>query len=156
EAREAVQKASHCQVFMVDNLNSVPVWAIDFLCRLVTGEADSKRQLYTDDDDVVYEMRRLVLLNGINPPADRADFQDRVLPIQSARLPDDQRGTEADIGAPHDRERGRWLGAILELLSRAIAREPSLELAELPRLADWGRYAAAVYVARGDGATTFW
>ena len=56
--------------------------------RLVTGEADSKRRLYTDDEDVIIELRRAVLLNGINVPTDRGDVLDRALVVELERIPD--------------------------------------------------------------------
>ena len=58
---------------MLDNQNTIPEWGADTLCRLVMGEADSKRRLYTDDEDVIIELRRAVILNGINLPTDRGD-----------------------------------------------------------------------------------
>jgi hypothetical protein len=51
---EVLPKQSHCQVLMIDNASSFPERAEDMVCRLVTGEADSKRQFYTDDHDIIY------------------------------------------------------------------------------------------------------
>ena len=49
DPRDFLQKAMHAYIVMLDNQNTIPEWAADTLCRLVTGEADSKRRLYTDD-----------------------------------------------------------------------------------------------------------
>jgi hypothetical protein len=76
DPRDLLQKASHAFAVMLDNQNTTPEWAADTLCRLVTEEADSKRKLYTDDEDVIVELRRTVLLNGINVPTDRDDVLD--------------------------------------------------------------------------------
>ncbi len=43
DPRDFLQKASHAYLVMLDNQNTIPEWAADTLCRLVTGEADSKR-----------------------------------------------------------------------------------------------------------------
>jgi energy-coupling factor transporter ATP-binding protein EcfA2 len=43
DPRDFLQKASHAYVVVLDNQNTIPEWAADVLCRLVTGEADSKR-----------------------------------------------------------------------------------------------------------------
>src|SRR5215217_1172560 len=51
DPRDFLQKAMHAYIVMLDNQNTIPEWASDTLCRLVTGEADSKRRLYTDDED---------------------------------------------------------------------------------------------------------
>lgn len=155
DAREIVQKLAHCQVALLDNLGSIPEWAIDTLCRAVTGEGDAKRKLYSDEEDVVFEFRRAVLLNGINPPADRPDFTDRLLPVEMERIPDDQRQEEAAIWARFAERQAAWLGAIATLLSQAMQVYPAVRTQWLPRLADWGRWAMAVYQAAGWGAEQF-
>jgi len=97
DPRDFLQKASHAYFVMLDNQNTVPEWAADTLCRLVTGEADSKRRLYTDDEDVIVELRRVVLLNGINVPTDRGDVLDRSLVVELERIPDGERKTEEEL-----------------------------------------------------------
>lgn len=147
DPRDALQKASHCAIVLCDNLSHLADWQSDMLCRWVTGEGDSKRVLYTDDDDFIVEIKRLVLLNGINPPADRADFQDRCLPIDLDRIPDDQRKPEEEIWAVFEQQHAGWLSCLFDLLSVAMKLKDSLRLPSLPRLADWGKWAAAVYEA---------
>ena len=48
-----------------DNLSHLPDWLSDGLCRLTSGGGLSKRQLYTDIDEVVLDARRPALLTGI-------------------------------------------------------------------------------------------
>jgi energy-coupling factor transporter ATP-binding protein EcfA2 len=155
DPRDALQKASHCAVVLCDNLSHLSYWQVDSLCRWVTGEGDSKRVLYTDDDDFIVELKRLVLLNGVNPPADRSDFLDRCLCLELERIPDNKRKTEREIWATFDREHAKWLGCIFDLLSAAMRIKDGLRLPSLPRLADWGEWAAAVYEAAGWGAAAF-
>ncbi len=87
DPRDFLQKAAHAYIVMLDNQNSIPEWAADTLCRLVTGESASKRSLYTDDEDFILEMKRAVLINGINAPSDRGDVQERTLPLELERIP---------------------------------------------------------------------
>jgi hypothetical protein len=155
DPRDFLQKASHSYIVMLDNVNSVPEWAIDVLCRLVTGEADSKRSLYTDDEDFIYEMKRAVLLNGINAPTDRGDAQDRTLPVELERIPDDKRRSEEELWQAFEREHGRLLGAIFDTLAKTLRARETLQLHRRPRLADWGEYAAAAYNVLGWGVDEF-
>jgi hypothetical protein len=147
--RDFLQKALHAYVVMLDNQNTIPEWAADTLCRLVTGEGDSKRRLYTDDEDVIIELMRAVILNGINVPTDRGDVLDRSLVVELERIPDDERRTEEEMWERFEAEHPKLLGAIFDVLSQAISRRPSLKLSRRPRLADWGEYAAAVYEVMG-------
>ena len=155
DPRDFLQKAMHAYIVMLDNQNTIPEWAADTLCRLVTGEADSKRRLYTDDEDFIIELRRVVLLNGINVPTDRGDVLDRSLVVELERIPDGERKTEEQIWELFARAHPRLLGALFDTLSKAIALKPSMKLSRRPRLADWGEYAASVYEIMGWGAETF-
>jgi hypothetical protein len=85
DPRDFLHKAMHAYIVMLDNQNTIPEWAADSLCRLVTGEADSKRRLYTEDEDFIIELRRAVMLNGINVPTDRGDVLDRSLVVELER-----------------------------------------------------------------------
>ena len=155
DPRDFLQKVLHAFIVMLDNQNTIPEWAADTLCRLVTGEADSKRRLYTDDEDVIIEARRAVALNGINVPTDRGDVLDRMLPVELERIPDRERRTEEELWERFEAEHPKLLGALLDTLSKAIAHKPSLKLSRRPRLADWGKYAASVYEVMGWGAEQF-
>ena len=99
----------HAYIVMLDNQNTIPDWAADTLCRLVTGEADSKRRLYTDDEDFVIELRRAVLLNGINVPTDRGDVLDRSLVVELERIPDGERKTEEELWERFEAEHPKLL-----------------------------------------------
>src|SRR5215217_4067283 len=145
----------HAYVVMLDNQNTIPEWAADTTCRLVTGEADSKRRLYTDDEDVIIELRRAVILNGINVPTERSDVLDRSLVVELERISDGDRKTEDEIWERFAQEHPRLLGALFDVLSKAIALKGSIKLSRRPRLADWGEYAASVYEVMGWGAETF-
>jgi hypothetical protein len=155
DPRDFLQKAMHAFIVMLDNQNTIPEWAADTLCRLVSREADSKRRLYTDDEDVIIELRRAVIVNGINVPTDRGDVLDRSLVVELERIPDGERKTEEELWERFEAEHPKLLGALFDTLSKAIALKPSLKLSRRPRLADWGEYAAAVYEVMGWGAETF-
>src|SRR5829696_54223 len=51
---EFIQKLSHNYLAYFDNISSFKEWISDQLCRAVTGSGFSKRQLWTDDDDIIY------------------------------------------------------------------------------------------------------
>jgi hypothetical protein len=140
---------------LLDNQNSIPEWAADTLCRLVTGESDSKRVLYSDDDDLVWSMKRAVLLNGINPPSERGDVQDRTLPIELERLSRRKRLPEDDFWLQFSFKHPELLGAVFGALSGALRERHTVQLEERPRLADWGLYAAALYKSQGWGVKQF-
>lgn len=77
--REFVQLASHHYFLFLDNLSSLPGWLSDALARACTGDGFSKRELFSDDDDVIYSFQRTICLNGINLVVGRADLLDRCI-----------------------------------------------------------------------------
>jgi hypothetical protein len=104
---------------------------------------------------VIVELRRAVLLNGINVPTDRGDVLDRSLVVELERIPDDERKTEEELWERFEDEHPKLLGALFGVLAEAIAIKPSIKLSRRPRLADWGEYAAAIYEVMGWGAERF-
>lgn len=155
DPRDILQKAMHAYIPMMDNLSSISDAAADTFCRFVTGDGDSKRKLYTDDEDVIVELKRALIFNGINVPTDRGDVLDRMLPVELERIPDGDRKTEEQLWELFAQEHPRILGALFDTLSQALAAKQSLKLSRRPRLADWGEYAAAVYEVMGWGAEQF-
>jgi hypothetical protein len=140
---------------MLDNQSNLSEAMADTMCRLVTGEADSKRKLYSDDEDIIYALRRAILLNGINVPTERGDVLDRALAVELERISDAERRTEEEMWASFGDSHPMLLGAAFTLLSEVIATKPRLALTRTPRLADWGYYAAGVYEAMGWSANRF-
>jgi hypothetical protein len=126
DPRDFLQKSSHCYVVMLDNQSNLSEAMADTLCRLVTGEADSKRKLYSDDEDIIYSLRRAILLNGINVPTERGDVLDRSLAVELERLSDVERKTEEEMWASFDEVHPKLLGEAFGLLSEAIAAKPRL------------------------------
>src|SRR5215212_2326436 len=100
-------------------------------------------------------MQRAVLLNGINPPTDRGDVQDRTLPIELERLNKRRRIPEDDFWMQFSLKHPELLGTVFDALAGALKERHTVKLAEPPRLVDWGLYAAALYEGQGWGVETF-
>ena len=97
----------------------LPAWMSDTFCRAVTGTGNSKRQLYTDDEDVTYQYRRCPGLNGINIVATRGDFLDRVILYECSMIDDADRMEDKELDRKFKEKAPRILGAILDILARA-------------------------------------
>jgi hypothetical protein len=126
-----------------DNLSHLPDWLSDGLCRLTSGGGLSKRQLYTDIDEIVLDARRPALLTGIESTLSRADALDRAVLVELEQIPKRRRRTEDAVWADYEAARPTVLGALLTAASTALRNLPALHLAELPRLADFARWVEA-------------
>jgi hypothetical protein len=77
EDRDLFIAANNGHVLAFDNVSGLPSWISDTLCRLATGGGFAVRQLYTDQDEVLFDAARPVILNGIEDIVTRPDLADR-------------------------------------------------------------------------------
>lgn len=152
---QLAQQLAHNYYVCYDNLSTLSASASDMLCRAVTGDAISKRKLFSDDEDVIYKYRRCVGLNGINLVAERPDLLDRSLLFALPRISEERRRTEDDLATWFAERRPRLVGAILTALSAAMRLVPSIKLSGLPRMADFTVWGCAVAESIGYSREDF-
>lgn len=123
----------------LDNLSGMPGWLSDFLSRAVTGDALTKRELYSDDDVVILIYQRPVLLTSIEIGVLQGDLAERMLPIQLEPITGKNRRTERRLWEEYNKSHPVILGGLLDLAALVWAKLPeaSDKLAERPRMADW-------------------
>ena len=146
---ELVQQLSHHWMAPYDNISKLPEWAADALCLAVTGEGFSKRELYSDDEDIIYHFRRCIGLNGINIVAQKADLLDRSILLRLDPIPDQLRMPEARLWKEFEELRPSILGAAFDALSRAMVLKDSMDLRQVPRMADFVIWGCAIAKALG-------
>lgn len=139
-----VTAASGSWVVGLDNMSGISEWLSDSLCRAVTGEADVRRQLYTDAGLSVFAFRRVLLLNGIDLGGLCGDMAERLLNIQLDPITDEQRGEESEIWSAWSAVKPLLLGALLTEVAGVKAGLPSVRLDRKPRMADFARVLAAL------------
>src|SRR4029453_12519333 len=139
----------------LENLSYLPLWLSDALCRVATGGGLSKRTLYTDTDETSLEIKRPVIINGIEDVATRPDLADRVLQIELEEIPDESRITEKMLRREFEKARPVIFTAILDAVSMALRALPTLKLPPLPRMADAAEWATAGETAFGFKRWTF-
>jgi hypothetical protein len=153
--REFVQLAAHHRTLYLDNLSYLPDWLSDALCRLCTGEGFSKRELYTDDDDIIYSFRGLGGITGINLVVTKPDLLDRAIILSLEPIPEHKRLTEGELWARFEEMRPYIVGAMFDVLAEALRRYPEVKLTKLPRLADFTRWGVAIAEALGHTGDEF-
>jgi hypothetical protein len=155
EDRDLFIAASNGHVLAFDNVSGLPAWISDTLCRLATGGGFAVRQLYTDQDEVLFDAARPVILNGIEDIVTRPDLADRAIFLTLEPIPEERRRPEAELWAAFEVERPRILGVLLETVVEGLKRLPRTRLSKLPRVADFALWATACEPALWP-AGTFW
>jgi hypothetical protein len=135
--------ARNGQVIALDNLSALPNWLSDGICRVATGGGLGKRELYSDLDEVIVDVQRPVILNGIDELASRGDLLDRALIHTLPRIGERERRDERSFWRAFEAARPMLLGALLDAAVTGLARLDSVRLAQLPRMADFARWVSA-------------
>jgi hypothetical protein len=130
-------------VLAFDNLSDMPTWLSDCLCCLATGTAQSKRALYTDDEEYIIEATRPVIVNGIDDMTARPDFASRALAIDLPQIRDDRRQEESDFWTDFAQARPGILGAALSAVAGILAIRDEVRVPSKPRMADFARFGVA-------------
>lgn len=146
---ELIQQLYHHWFPFFDNITYISDTISDDLCRAVTGGGFSKRELYSNDDDVIYNFRRPIGLNGINLVAKRPDLLDRSILFQLDRIPNDKRRQEKKLWSEFELSKPIILGGIFDALSTAMCLYPSISVSQVPRMADFTIWGCAIAQALG-------
>ncbi len=83
---EFVQQLYHNYLAVYDNVKKLPYWFSDEACKAVTGVGNSKRSLYTNDEDIIYNYKRCLMINGINNSLTEPDALDRSILTEFDRI----------------------------------------------------------------------
>ena len=148
DINELIQQLSHNYIAYYDNVSIIKDWVSDVLCRAVTGSGFSKRQLYTDDDDIIYHFLRCIGLNGINIGATKADLLDRSIIILLERISKEKRKRNEEIWKKFNEIKSQLLGYIFDIIVKVInykKQQGSIALTNgFNRMADWEEYAEII------------
>ena len=102
--------ANNSWCLALDNLSHVPPWLSDALCRLSSGGGFATRELFTDQDEIIFDSQRPVLLTSIEEVVTRSDFLDRGLIAWLRAIHEERRRSEAEIFEAFRRVRPQILG----------------------------------------------
>ena len=149
DERDLMIAALNGWILGFDNLSHLPGWLSDALCRLSTGGGFGTRELYTNDDEIVFNAQRPVILNGIDELATRADLMDRAIVIELSRIPAGKRLTEKEFWHVFGLYRPGILGYFLDGMCCALANIGSVKAPTLPRMADFAELVVAAESSLG-------
>ena len=143
EERELMIAANNGHLLAFDNLSGLSPWLSDALCRLASGGSFAVRQLYTDDEEVLFKAARPILLNGIEDVIGRPDLADRAIFLTLGPIGEEQRRSETELWREFELARPAILGALLDAAAHGLKAMGSVHLDRLPRMADFALWATA-------------
>jgi hypothetical protein len=155
EDRDLFIAASNGHLLAFDNVSSLPAWISDTLCRLATGGGFAVRQLYSDQDEVLFDAARPVILNGIEDIVSRPDLADRAVFLTLEPIPEERRRSEQELWAAFEAERPRILGVLLDAVATGLVMLAQTRLERFPRMADFALWATSCETALWPAGTFY-
>jgi hypothetical protein len=115
----------------------------DNFCRFNTGIGYSKRELYADDEEVIFTFARPVFLAGTSPYISQGDLADRCVAIELKRIPKGKRKEKDDM-MPEFRK--RWpsiFGALLDNFVVGLRNIKSVKIEADIRMVGFAKWGVA-------------
>lgn len=130
--------AANSLLLVFDNLSAISDELADSLCKLATGGGFGTRKLYSDDDEVLIDVARPVIVTGIDDLTDREDFLSRSIRIVLPNISKADRVSERVFWSRFDGQAPLILGAVLDAVSAALAGRDRVAgtITGLARMAD--------------------
>lgn len=153
DTRDLLVGARNAWVLSLDNLSGASAELSDALCRISTGGAIAERRLYSNEEEILIEIQRPLILNGIEDPATRPDLADRCIHLVLPQLQCPR--SEAAIERDFQRDAPAIFAALLDGLALAVRDHGRIRIEKLPRMADFALWAAAGVPALGFTADEF-
>ena len=119
-----------------DNISYFDNNMSDDICKAITGFTHNKRELYSDDGEIVLTIKARIILNGVTLNADQTDLISRSIFYESKHVPDNERLTERLFNKKIDSILPYIHDQIFNILSKVLQKYESLE-SEIINKKEW-------------------
>ena len=116
-AEELKNHLANNKVVVFDNTQLLSQEFSDILCGAVTGTAFTKRELYTNSNELVYKLHNTVIINGIDVIPHQSDLLDRTMLFRLNSISEEDVKDEETLEKEFKKARPYILGSIFETLS---------------------------------------
>ena len=142
-------------LLVYENISAIASPLSDCICQLAFGGGFASRTLFTNDERSVIYAQRPVVLVGIDDFVVRGDLRDRAVFLHLTAIPKTSRRLERKIWKAFRADQPRILGGVLDAIVGGLHALPSVDLQELPRMADFAEWGEATGRGLGWGPGTF-
>lgn len=147
--KDLEQNLAHNWFASFDNISQLSKKESDIFCRASTGAGIAKRKLFKDDQDVFYNIKHCVALNGIDYKIPKSDLMDRSIIIELDPISSRDRLSEKKLHSLFEEKRPSIVSGFFEVIAEAMSIKETLEFEHLPRMADFFGWGTAIAMALG-------
>ncbi|MFW6101399.1 MAG: hypothetical protein ACOC90_08425 [Bacteroidota bacterium] len=134
--------ANNSWLLSFDNMSGISPAMADAFCRISTGGGFRRRQLYKNARENLFSPKRPIVMNSITDITARGDFLDRSI-IVHLKAPNGSRSSELEINNLFNDFRPELFGSLCDAISMALRDHRSLDIPNLPRMADFSKWVTA-------------
>lgn len=137
--RELPLAANSQYLLAFDNLSGISKEGSDLLCVVSTGGVMTARKLYTDSEEIIVDLKKTVILNGIDEITKRQDLVSRTIFIETPKLNSENKKTESEIWEGFYKDYPYIFGALVNAVSVGL-RNKGKDRTAYERMQDFGRF----------------
>lgn len=135
-------------IVVFDNVQSIPHRFVSLLAMAVTNGAHTKRKLFKNTEEVLLNVRSLIILTGIDIACRENDILDRSILITLDRLSPESIMSEASLYECFAKDKPDILGCCFKLLAKALIDD---EPVTVPKTRVVDAFELMIRVGRGLG-----
>jgi hypothetical protein len=128
----------------IDNVSNILAAQSDFLCTMSTGGGISKRELFSNPDEIILDVQNLIILTSIGNVVTKPDLLERSIVIDLARITSEDRESESDLANGFDRGHGDMLGGLLNITVAALHHRDTTECPKYTRTTEFAHLGEGV------------
>lgn len=137
-------RLSNNYVNCFDNLSYLKHDVSDLLCRCATGGTNVRRTLYENSDETIFNLKSVVLLNGVDAVVTESDLLDRTLIIELDKIKPDELKTEHDLNSSFQDDLPVIVGTCMNIVAVAMQDKEEVSLKNKVRMADFFEWAVKI------------
>jgi hypothetical protein len=136
----------HRYVTVLENVSKIDNETSDVFCRAITGSSNTKRELYSNLEEVILTFKRKLIINGVVPNLNNTDLQQRI--ISYDRNSSNVMG-EKEYEIKFNELRPRVLGQIFQTLQKSMEIIDDIEFKPQTRMADFEKWGECISITLG-------
>ncbi len=136
--------AQRRRILAIDNVSHISADRSDFLCTVSTGGGIGKRELFSDQGEVILDVQNLIILTSIGNVVTKVDLLERAVVIELARLTPKDRESESYLANGFDRDLADILGGLLNITVAALQHRDTTECPKYTRMTEFAHLGEGV------------
>ena len=132
-----------------DNLSYISKNISDLFCKCVTGGTNVRRTLYENNDETTFDLKSIVVLNGIDIIVTESDLVDRSIFLHLERFSSEELRTEAELDSEFEKDLPTILALCFSVLQLAFKDKTEIGKDNILRMADFYEWSIKIGKAIG-------